>query len=405
VSWPSTRLADLSKVITKGTTPTTLGFDFCDEGVRFLRVQNIEGGSVNYQRDTLFIDERTHQALARSQIQQGDILISIAGTIGRPGVVPDSAPLLNCNQAIAIVRTNGSVFRPFLRHWLESSDAQTQMRGATVTGTISNLSLTQVGNLRIPVPPLVEQRRIAEVLDWAEALRARRRVALAQLDTLTQSIFLDLFGDPATNPKEWAKRPLSALVVEFRYGTSNKSEPHGQPALRIPNVVGGVIDISDLKLVPVDPAEFDRLRLIEGDVLFVRTNGNPDFVGRCAVFHDSVVSTSGFASCEFIFASYLIRVRLRVDQVAPIFLREFMLGPQGRRQLRSRSKTSAGQFNINVENLGAIDIPLPPRSLQDEFARRVATVEKLKAAHRASLAEMDALFAVLQHRAFRGELQ
>src|SRR5204862_4189797 len=113
-------LADHCDLITKGTTPTTLGFDFTDSGVPFLRVQNIEGGSVNYERDTLFIDERTHQALERSQIRPGDVLVSIAGTIGRAGVVPQNAPPLNCNQAIAIVRTDGSVFRPFLRHWLES---------------------------------------------------------------------------------------------------------------------------------------------------------------------------------------------------------------------------------------------------------------------------------------------
>src|SRR5207245_857349 len=112
-----------------------------------------------------------HRTLERSQIRPGDVLVSIAGTIGRTGVVPDSAPPLNCNQALAIIRTNGEVFRPFLRHWLESVGAQAQMRGATVTGTISNLSLTQVGNLKVPLPPLPEQRRIAEVLDRAEALQ------------------------------------------------------------------------------------------------------------------------------------------------------------------------------------------------------------------------------------------
>jgi type I restriction enzyme S subunit len=278
------------------------------------------------------------------------------------------------------------------------------MRGATVTGTISNLSLTQVGSLQIPLPPLAEQRRIAEVLDRSEALRAKRRAALAQLDTLTQALFLDLFGDPATNPKGWKAKPFRELVSEFRYGTSNKSQARGKPALRIPNVIGGIIDVSDLKLVPVDTPELERLRLIEGDVLFVRTNGNPDFVGRCAVFDLSVAARSGFPSDEFIFASYLIRARLEVDQTTPIFLREFMLGTEGRRELRSRSKTSAGQFNINTENLGSIAVPLPPLPLQYDFARRAAAVENLKTAHRASLAELDALFASLQHCAFRGEL-
>jgi type I restriction enzyme S subunit len=265
------------------------------------------------------------------------------------------------------------------------------------------LNASTLKALAVPLPPLTEQRRIAEVLDRAEALRAKRRAALAQLDTLAQAIFLGLFGDPGTNPRGWKTRPFRELVSEFRYGTSNKSQAHGKPALRIPNMIGGIIDLSDLKLVPVDATEFERLRLVDGDVLFVRPNGNPDFVGRCAVFDGSVAAQSGFPAAEFIFASYLIRARLR-EQLTPIYLRESMLGAEGRRELQSRSKTSTGQFNINTENLGAIAVPVPPVTLQRDFARRVAAVEKLKTAHRASLADMDALFASLQHRAFRGEL-
>src|SRR5262249_12973642 len=155
VRWPTTRLAELCEVITKGTTPTTLGHDFTDSGIPFLRVQNIGGGSVTIDRDTLFIDEGTHRILERSHICPGDVLVlvSMAGTIGRRGVVPDTAPPLNCNQAVAIVRTKEDVYRPFLRHWLESKGAQAQMGGATVTGTISNLSLSQLGGLRVPLPP------------------------------------------------------------------------------------------------------------------------------------------------------------------------------------------------------------------------------------------------------------
>ena len=114
-----TKLGDLCSVITKGTTPTSVGFEFSDSGVTFLRVQNIFDGKVNYADDTLFIGEDVHGALKRSRIAPGDVLISIAGTIGRTGIVPDDAPELNCNQAVAILRTNEKVYQPFLRHWLE----------------------------------------------------------------------------------------------------------------------------------------------------------------------------------------------------------------------------------------------------------------------------------------------
>ncbi len=270
-----------------------------------------------------------------------------------------------------------------------------------VTGTTRG-KLTKGGaqSIPIPIPSLQVQRRIADILDRAEALRAKRRAALAQLDTLTQSIFLDLFGDGSLLPKA----SLSGLTAEFRYGTSNKSASDGKPALRIPNVAGGRLNLSEIKTVPVDAAEFGRLRLFDGDLLFVRTNGNPDFVGRCAVFESSAVRGAGFDGDQFIFASYLIRARLKPGIVTPIFLREFLLGQQGRQLLRAGSKTSAGQFNINTETLGGLPIPTPPMKLQQTFAHRIAAVEKLKSAQRASLSELDALFASLQHRAFRGEL-
>jgi type I restriction enzyme S subunit len=257
---------------------------------------------------------------------------------------------------------------------------------------------------RLLLPPLPEQRRIAQILDKADALRAKRRAALAQLDTLTQSIFLVMFGDPATNPKGWPTQSLDDLGAEFRYGTSNKAASAGRPTLRIPNVVGGCVDASMLKCVPVTEDEFERLRLRDGDLLFVRTNGNPDFVGRCAVFEQRAVANSGFPADEFMFASYLIRARVPADRADAEFLREYLLGSEGRRQLRGRCKTSAGQYNINVESLGAIPVPLPPIRLQRVFAERLRDVAAMRQAHKHALAQLDDLFASLQHRAFRGEL-
>jgi type I restriction enzyme S subunit len=331
----------------------------------------------------------------------GTLLLSIFATIGRTAVLGTEAAT---NQAIVglSVRDRNQLDSDFLRRFLEMKAVELEGRARGVAQANINGAILKA--LEIPLPPLAEQRRIAEVLDRAEALRAKCRAALAQLDTLTQSLFLDLFGDPTTNPKGWPVKPLADLVAEFRYGSSNKSANQGKPALRIPNVAGGTIDLTDLKLVPVDSAEFERLRLRDGDLLFVRTNGNPDFVGRCAIFDSKAAATSGFTGDEFIFASYLIRARLAATNLVPIFLREYLLGGEGRRQLRSRSKTSAGQFNINTESLGAIPVPLPPIPLQREFARRVTAVESLKTARRASLAELNALFASLQHRAFRGEL-
>ena len=399
--WPLVPMEEIF-AIARGGSPRPIDSFLTDDpdGVNWVMISDAteSGKYINSTKKRI-----REEGVKRSRVvQPGDFLLTNSMSFGRPYIMNTSGCIHD--GWLVLSPRHQNVSPDFFYHLLGSDFVYAEFVRRAAGATVKNLNIDLVKGVQVPLPPMEEQRRIAEVLDRTEALRAKRRGALAQLDTLTQSVFLDLFGDPVMNPKGWEAKPLRDLVTEFRYGTSNKSDALGQPALRIPNVVGGTIDISDLKLVPVDPAELDRLRLIKGDVLFVRTNGNPDFVGRCAVFDDSVTVNSGFSSDEFIFASYLIRARLKVRQITPIFLREFMLGAEGRRQLRSRSKTSAGQFNINTENLGAISIPVPPQSLQEDFASRLGPVEKLKVGCRASLAELDALFAVLQHRAFRGEL-
>lgn len=256
-----------------------------------------------------------------------------------------------------------------------------------------------LADLRIPLPPLAEQRRIAAILDQADALRAKRRQVLAHLDELTQSIFLNMFGD-ATESFSL----LRDLVQEFRYGTSNKAQPKGSPTLRIPNVIGGALNTADLKTVPVTAAELNSLALKEGDLLFVRSNGNPQNVGRCAVFQSNRLASTGFDPSQFIYASYLIRARVDTQAVDPVFLREFMLGDEGRRQLLERSKTSAGQYNVNIEGLGSIRVPRVALSAQHEFARRVKAVEAAVFDQQVSMRRLEAMFLSLQARTFSGQL-
>lgn len=267
-------------------------------------------------------------------------------------------------------------------------------RAAAVPGLNRDDAYSQ----RVLVPPVKEQRRIAAILDLADALREKRRHALAKLDDLTQAIFVDMFGDPALPSKG-----LQELSMEFRYGTSGKSAEEGLPALRIPNVVGGAVTYHEIKRVPATDSELERLRLDDGDLLFVRSNGNPDYVGRCAVFFQDVAVTAGFDEA-IIYASYLIRARLDQAQVLPVFVSAYLGGPAGRRALRSRCKTSAGQYNLNTKGLGSVPVPVPRMEAQREFADRVRAIRDRAMAGEAQLHRLDALFASLQQRAFRGEL-
>ena len=396
----TTRLSNLCKVITKGTTPTSIGYSFSDRGIVFLRVQNINGGKVNYDQQTLFIDELTHKTLSRSQIFAGDILVSIAGTIGRAGIVPDNAPPLNCNQAVAIVRANEDIFRPYLRHWLESNDAQSQMIGATVTGTISNLSLTQIGNLQVPLPPLEEQRRIAEILDRAQSLISKRREAIGQLDTLTQAIFLEMFGDPVSNPKGWDMGKTLGDVAELVSGITKGRKLNGKavreiPYLAVVNVQDRRLDLTIIKTIEATEDEISRYKLQVNDLLLTE-GGDPDKLGRGTLWNGELP--------ECIHQNHIYRVRITSNQIHPLFLNWLIGSQRGKKYFLKQAKQTTGIATINMTQLRGFSLLIPPLDLQQEFACRVEAIEKLKAAHRASLSELDILFASLQHRAFRGGL-
>ncbi len=242
----------------------------------------------------------------------------------------------------------------------------------------------------IPLPPLAEQRRIAEVLDRAEALRAQRRAALAQLDALTQSLFLDLFGDPATNPKGWAKHHLEKLcsidapLVDPTREEYRKLRHYGPD--RIERDTGGLLPAKTVE----EDGQISAKFLFDHDAILyskIRPNLN------------KVALTKGRGLCSADVYPVLVK--------GDVLTREFFWCLLRGNHFLSYAAEFSNRANIPKINrdqfLGYAAI-CPPITLQREFARRVTAVEALKKTQRASLAELDALFASLQNRAFRGEL-
>jgi len=274
-------------------------------------------------------------------------------------------------------------------------------RQSSGTAEVSRLRFkeTEFLQLAIPLPPKEEQERIVMLLDEANELRKSRTLADCHTADLIPSIYQEMFGN-----KEWPIRNMAELIEGFRYGTSIKSTEKGYPTLRIPNVVRQQVDLTDLKYVSVSKDEFERLKLRAGDLLFVRTNGNPDNVGRCAVFDRADLGGHPCEGEDFIFASYLIRARPKSNIVSPQFVQQYLVTSAGRESLRSRSRTSAGQYNINVAGLSDIAIPLPPLNLQQEFVARAAEVREMNAKQVTSGRRLDDLFRSLLDKAFKGEL-
>ena len=264
-----------------------------------------------------------------------------------------------------------------------------------VGGSLLRARPAHVANIEIPLPPLSEQRRLADVLDRAEALRAKRRAALAQLDTLTQAIFLDMFGDAGR--LGWEHVELQQLA-DLLTGYPFKSDDYvsGKNAINLcrgANVLPGRIDWKDLAQWPkTNAASLAQFVLRPGDVVIA--------MDRPWINEGFKIARISACDCPALLVQRVTRMRGKNGAMTE-FLYYSLLQPAFARHCRPTETTIP---HISPLEIRSYTIPLPPLPHQHEFARRITAVEKLKSSHRASLAQLDSLFAALQHRAFRGEL-
>lgn len=263
---------------------------------------------------------------------------------------------------------------------------------------LKHISKKYIQTLEIPIPSLEDQRRIADILDRAETLRTKRRATLAQLDEIIQSIFFDMFGDPVSNPLGWKQSPLKHCTNRIQIG------PFGSLLHKEDYVVGGIplinpMHIENGKIIP-DPkqsvtvhkhAELQLYHLQKDDVIM----GRRGEMGRCAIVRAEQNGTLCGTGSLFI----------RPDErKATATYLQATLSSEPMRNLLERFSLGATLPNLNRGIVEKLAISLPPLDLQQEFSRRIAAVDRLKIAYKASLVELDELFSSLQHRAFRGEL-
>lgn len=332
---------------------------------------------------------------SKQLVQPGDVMISkIVPHIRRAWVVPPA----NSHRQIAsgewIVFRNAEIHGPYFRQLLISNDFNSQFMQtvAGVGGSLLRARPAHVAKIRVPLPEWTEQRRIAAILDKADDLRAKRREALAHLDALSQSIFHDMFGSLQLLrrwPTDNLGNHLDFLTSGSR-GWAKHYSASGAMFLRIQNIRRNELDLADIQHVnsPMD-AEAKRTSVRPGDVILSITAD----LGRTAVIPE------GFPDAHI---NQHLAI-LRCSYFNPVFLSVYLQSQRGQAQVSGRGKGGA-KLGLNFEDIRSVLVPGPPRNSQDTFATRVAAVERLKDHHRTQLAELNTLFASLQHRAFNGTL-
>jgi type I restriction enzyme S subunit len=283
--------------------------------------------------------------------------------------------------------------------------------------TLPSLSKPDVEQYLLPLPPRSEQRAIAHVLRTVqEAKEATEKVIEATWE-LKRSLMNHLFTygsvpvDEAERvplketeigsvPDHWEVVKLGDVCERFQYGTSERCtiDGPGAPVLRIPNVIGGDIDTHDLKYAELPEKTADKLKLSVGDVLFVRTNGRREYVGRCAVFQGEPVGA--------LFASYLIRAQLEKDLVLPAFLQSYTETTAGRQWLSGRASEAAdGKYNLNTQILKDVSLPLPSLVEQDQLTSNLEGVDAKIAVETNRKRTLEVLFKTLLHNLMTGKVR
>lgn len=297
--------------------------------------------------------------------------------VGRVNIYPANSSLLGTLQYI--IPKDGYLLE-YVAYALKGLNLASYASGAT----IPHIYFKNYGETEISVAPLAEQEKIVAELDCLSGIIEKKKQQLKEYDALAQSIFYEMFGNPIDNEKGFAIKHLGDIANSVNYGTSSPAVEGGKYTyLRMNNLTyNGYLDLTDIKSIDIPEKDLDKYTVRKGDILFNRTNSK-ELVGKTALFD---------LENEMIIAGYIIRVRINLNEVIPIYVVRYMNTAFMKSYFVNLCKGAVNQANINSKELKAIPIPVPPLSLQQEFASKIEAIEKQKELIKQSIAETETLF-------------
>ena len=362
-----------------------------------MRITNIGNNTVALD-NVLFISNKTHKALSRSIVKPKDFLITIAGTIGKVAIVPDNFPESNCNQAVAILRFDYEKLVPnYLLYWLSTSDAIGQITGKKVTATISNLSLGQIKELEIPLLPLTEQKRIVAILDKADSLRRKNQQAIQLADQFLRAVFLDMFGDPMTNPKGWEAIKLGHIcdVGSSKRVFVNEFTDTGIPFYR-GTEVGKLGESEDIQPhLFISNEHYENLKNHSG----VPEIGDLLMPSIC---HDGRIWKVDHKAPFYFKDGRVLWIKVNQSSINSDYLICYLKYLF----LTNYSSIASGTTfaELKIVNLKDVSVLTPPLDLQIKFSEITTKVIKNNDVIKFSIGKSDEMFSALSQKAFAGEL-
>ena len=389
VNWKTVKIGDVC-IVERGGSPRPIDQYITDDpnGVNWIKIGDTS--------DSMFITS-TAQKIRRERIKKsryvkpGDFLLSNSMSFGRPYILK----IYGCiHDGWLLLRDVNNLFdKRFLYYYLSAPSTYRKFQNMAVGGVVNNLNSDMVRNVKVPIPSINEQQDVADVLDTISIVIDNRIKQLQKLDELVKARFVEMFGDPESNPFGWEKRLLSEIIVTANNGMARRgNDTDGSIVMRLVELQDGFIDYSAPNRITLTEAEKARYRLIDNDFLFARVNGNPENVGRCAVFHE--IGEPVYHN------DHIIRVHFNEAMLDGVFASALINSVYGKRQIKSQIKTSAGQYTISQDGIGAITAIVPPIQMQKQFAAFVFQVNKSKLSIQASLDQLETLKQSLMQKYF-----
>ena len=374
--------------ISTGNTPSKKHREYYNsDDIGFVKPDSISDTVITeINKTSSFISENAREKARIAS--KGSILITCIGSVGKVGIVTDGEYAFN--QQINAIMPNKDVNQKYLAYnLLYNKQRLINIANAPVVPIVNK---TQLENFEINFDSNIDtQKKIVEQLDDIALVIDKRKKQLDALDELIKARFLEVFGDPILNPKNWDCMKIGDIVNEVKYGTSLPAVDGGKyPYLRMNNLTSdGYLDLTNLKYIDVSDDELEKCIVRYGDVLFNRTN-SIDLVGKTAVYnlHE-----------EMVIAGYIIRIRLN-GKILPEVFSQYMNLTVMKEKLRNMAKGAVNQANINAKELQSIKIYIPDMELQRHFIDLKNQTDKSKSVIEKSLKELEILQASLMQKYF-----
>lgn len=395
MSWPRVPITKVARVV-GGATPKTDNPSFWDGSIDWATPKDLSDLGEKFISSTpRKITDAGLRGCAAEVLPAGSVLFSSRAPIGHIAI--NTVPMAT-NQGFKSFVPSPELDASFLYWWLDANRERLQAMGTGAT--FKEVSKAVVERIEIPLPPLDEQKRIAGILDQADALRRLRSCALDKLNTLGQAIFYEMFGDLRINERGWQEGVTLGDLAEVVSGiTKGRKVKTGVlrevPYLAVSNVQDRFLKMDVVKTIDATEEEIDRFRLYRDDILLTE-GGDPDKLGRGTLWKEQLP--------ECIHQNHVFRVRVTDDRVRPTFLSWQLGSERGKAYFLQSAKQTTGIASINKTQINAFPLLLPPPELQKQFEERLDDVEAGLGTYKNANIQLENLFASIQHRAFKGEL-